>query len=282
MSKPHTYKKRRPGALRIPVGGSTSQEEVLTPSQLIDMMSNFGCNLNGAYPPPMSAPVATNNEFEKGFREMFTGATDLSHKMTFDENSADGIELHNDHRGVATSPLTNPFMTPRERTVKVENEISTGLQYSLPNSPRGAAQELSSSRLSSPLSSPRPGADNYKEVAAAKRHRRILLRAMKSKKGNASLSGANLEVLSALLAVKDQGVEEIVDKKTAAAVKNRENAARARQTTKENMQRLKDQNDSLKSEVSDLQNENKNLKVQMEKLTQLLRQTYPGYNGFSP
>lgn len=135
------------------------------------------------------------------------------------------------------------------------------LQYSLPNSPVADAKRnyppdssygitLSTSGVTSPTESPRPGTENYKEKAAARRQRRAVIRAMKLKRVSATLNGTDLETISAMMAEREMVQEEVVDKKTAAAVRNRENAMRARQNTKENIQKLQEQNNALKKEVS--------------------------------
>lgn len=71
---------------------------------------------------------------------------------------------------------------------------------------------------------------------------------MKAKRPSSALamSGNNMDALSSM---KEMVVEETLDKKTALAVKNRENAFKARQTTKEKIQKLNDQNTNLQKEV---------------------------------
>mmetsp|Transcript_10150 Transcript_10150/g.31057 ORF Transcript_10150/g.31057 Transcript_10150/m.31057 type:complete len:294 (-) Transcript_10150:167-1048(-) len=268
------FKKKRPEKLMIPTG--IKDEDISSTSQLADFMANMDCSLD-CPPPPMSAPsYMTQPELESTFRDMLA-----EEKNPNDSNFTIGSRNYASQQFMPpanlASPVTNPFMTPRERIERSDSR--TRWQNSLPNSPDSRrlhqGVDFSTSGITTPSESPRPGSESYKEKSAQRRQLRALYRAVKLNRPSANLCGLSLEQLSAMLADRDQTTEPD-NPKAIQALKNRENAAKARQTTKDNLQKLKDQNNLLKSEVADLQSENQNLKAQMEQLLQMFKQINPG------
>uniref|UniRef100_A0A7S3EFE8 BZIP domain-containing protein n=3 Tax=Rhodosorus marinus TaxID=101924 RepID=A0A7S3EFE8_9RHOD len=264
------FKKNRPMALQIPsakVEFSSVEDSDIGRVEMTDVMKTY----ESSAPPPLSAPgIMSNHDFEAQLRDAVNAASGISTDMSTEF----GL-------GSVPTKVSSVPMSAREYRSKNYNDKlfeahndrrSAHNMYSLLSSPADSVRpELTSSRVTSPLTSPRPNAENYKELAAGRRQMRTLYRAMKMKR-NSRISATNLEAISKMMApVPDE--METVDKKAAAAIKNRQNAERARQTTKQNMMIMKSENQNLRKEVTELHAEIGYLREQINELTQLLNQS---------
>lgn len=95
------------------------EDDYVTASQLVDMIANMECGADyeGA---PLSAPGGmTHQQMDAGLRDMiFSGerAVDVDVRNRGFLSQRPVVQ----HQSVSWSPVTNPFVTPRERTcVKV-------------------------------------------------------------------------------------------------------------------------------------------------------------------
>uniref|UniRef100_A0A7S0BP12 BZIP domain-containing protein n=1 Tax=Rhodosorus marinus TaxID=101924 RepID=A0A7S0BP12_9RHOD len=264
------FKKNRPMALQIPsakVEVSAVKDSDIGSVEMTDVMKTY----DSSAPPPLSAPgIMSNHDFEAQLRDAVNATSGISTDMSTECCL-----------GSVPTKVSSVPMSAREYRSKNYNEKlfeahndrrSAHNMYSLLSSPADSVRpELSSSRVTSPLTSPRPNSENYKELAAGRRQMRTLYRAMKMKR-NSRISATSIEAISKMIAPAPDEMET-VDKKAAAAIKNRQNAERARQTTKQNMMAMKSENQNLRKEVTELHAEITYLREKINELTQLLNQS---------